>query len=48
MFSLIDDGSWASIISIVDDEGIVIQFPAWATGFTVLQSGLPGLLLDGC
>jgi hypothetical protein len=38
MFSHIDVGIWASIISIVDDQGIVIQFPAWVTGFPVLHS----------
>jgi hypothetical protein len=38
MFSLIDDGKWASIINIVDDQGIVIQSPAWATDISVLQS----------
>jgi hypothetical protein len=38
MFCFINDGSWAGIISVVDDQGIVILLPAWATGFSVLQS----------
>jgi len=38
MFCLINDGSWTRIISVVDDQGTVIRFPAWATGFSVLQT----------